>query len=316
MSRVKWFCAGALSSMVVFLIFYPRARSNFIPYYSYLRMAAFTWRGKNPLCSTTDAARGRDLSRRREFAAEEVSGTVRVLRSDADHYNLWDTPKGEWWAPPGADRGFVSALVAEQTAGIYSYHGRGVRSGDIVLDCGANIGAFTREALRSGAKLVIAIEPAPENIVCLRRNLAAEIAEGRVTIYEKGVWDRDEELVLEVAAKNPGANAVCSDSGGCVGPRIRLTTIDKLMSELALPRVDFIKMDIEGAERKALAGGAATLAKHRPRMAIATEHLDVLENARAVLQVVREAQPLYQVNCGHCGTREGGIVTPDVVHFQ
>src|SRR6185295_8605294 len=151
----------------------------------------------------------------------------------------------------------------------------------------------------------------PENIVCLRRNLAAEIADGRVTIYEKGVWDRDEELVLEVAAKNPGANAVCSDSGGCVGPRIRLTTIDKLVSELALSRVDFIKMDIEGAERKALAGGAATLAKHRPRMAIATEHLDVLENARAVLQVVREAQPLYQVNCGHCGTREGGIVTPD-----
>ena len=42
------------------------------------------------------------------------------------------------------------------------------------------------------------------------------------------------------------------------GEKLPLTTIDKLVAELNLPRVDFIKMDIEGAEVKALHGGRKT----------------------------------------------------------
>jgi FkbM family methyltransferase len=44
---------------------------------------------------------------------------------------------------------------------------------------------------------------------------------------------------------------------------VPLTTIDKLVSELNLPRVDFIKMDIEGAEKLALTGGRATIQPKR-----------------------------------------------------
>jgi len=51
-----------------------------------------------------------------------------------------------------------------------------------------------------------------------------------------------------------------------------LTTIDKLSPELGISRVDFIKMDIEGAEKQALNGARATLAKYKPELAIATEH--------------------------------------------
>ena len=61
-----------------------------------------------------------------------------------------------------------------------------VRPGDVVLDCGANIGVFVRESLDAGAKTVVAIEPAPENIECLRRNFKDEIAAGRVIVYPEG----------------------------------------------------------------------------------------------------------------------------------
>ena len=47
---------------------------------------------------------------------------------------------------------------------------------------------------------------------------------------------------------------------------------DKMMAELRLERADFIKMDFEGAEPRALAGAKETLAKYKPRMAIRVYH--------------------------------------------
>ncbi|MCX7824006.1 MAG: FkbM family methyltransferase, partial [Verrucomicrobiae bacterium] len=48
------------------------------------------------------------------------------------------------------------------------------------------------------------------------------------------------------------------------GPEVPLTTIDKLVGELGLERVDFIKMDIEGCEGRALRGMLGLLRRHRP----------------------------------------------------
>jgi hypothetical protein len=50
--------------------------------------------------------------------------------------------------------------------------------------------------LDSGAKLVVAIEPAPTNPECLPRNMRREIADGRVIVSAKGVWDKEDTLVL------------------------------------------------------------------------------------------------------------------------
>jgi hypothetical protein len=44
--------------------------------------------------------------------------------------------------------------------------------------------------------LVVAIEPSPANLECLRRNMSREIASGRVIVYPKGVWDREDVLAL------------------------------------------------------------------------------------------------------------------------
>jgi FkbM family methyltransferase len=49
-------------------------------------------------------------------------------------------------------------------------------------------------------------------------------------------------------------------------------TIDAIARELALERVDYIKMDTEGAEIAALEGAAATIERHRPQLAISIYH--------------------------------------------
>jgi acetylornithine/succinyldiaminopimelate/putrescine aminotransferase len=61
-------------------------------------------------------------------------------------------------------------------------------------------------------------------------------------------------------------------------------TIDQVVEDLDLSRVDFIKLDIEGAESQAILGAKQTLARFQPPVAIATEHTDdVLANSKSVL---------------------------------
>jgi FkbM family methyltransferase len=80
--------------------------------------------------------------------------------------------------------------------GIYGKQEWGVQRDDIVLDVGACIGTWTRQALDRGARLVIAIEPTPSSVECLKRNLAREIAGGQVVVYPKGIWDLEGALTL------------------------------------------------------------------------------------------------------------------------
>jgi FkbM family methyltransferase len=56
------------------------------------------------------------------------------------------------------------------------------------------------------------------------------------------------------------------------GTEVRTITIDDFVQRFSLPRVDFIKMDIEGAESRALTGAADIIRRFRPRLAISAYH--------------------------------------------
>lgn len=231
-----------------------------------------------------------------------IKDSMRLVSTDGA-LQLWDTPRGRMWLPASSVK-WMPLVLAEEEEKIYGKGQREVRKGDIVLDCGAAMGEFTRTALDRGASVVVAIEPAPEKEPCLRRNFASEIAAGRVIVYAKGVWDKETSLKLyddSLVEKR--------QSEGIIVP---LTTIDKLVAELNLPRVDFIKMDIEGAEKQALAGGWNTIQKYHPRMSIATEHLP--DDPEAIPRVVYSIAPSYKLECGPCEWANDHI-RPQVVYF-
>ena len=243
-------------------------------------------------------------SRRLEQAQRSVARSVRMLSADGDLQH-WEIPgAGRFWFVKSFGR--LNALVfAEQAAGIYSQGAVRPRLGDIVLDCGADYGAFTRRALDAGARTVLAIEIAPEKEVCLKRTFAQEITDGRVVVIPRGVWDRDDMLPLD------GDSVVLAR--GAARRMAAVTTIDKIVAEARLARVDFIKMDIEGAEKRALKGAAGTLRRFRPRMAITAEHFP--DDYRELPRAIRNIVPDYRVECGWCVEVRGRIL-PYVLYFD
>ena len=268
--------------------------------------------GRASRCPFQKAVSSRDTLVRRRNIERRLNQEKRLIAKDAS-FHQWDTSMGRYWVPARNDDTLVLNL-AEQGTKVYGEGRDGVQPGDVVLDCGANVGVFTHEALANGARLVVAIEPAPENVECLRRNFTEEISKGRVIVVPKGVWDHDDTLTLRIDAGNSARNSFVGSFGPALQEvKVPLITIDELVADSKIDRADFIKLDVEGAEKPALAGAKNTLAKFHPRLAIAMEHLD--DDPVRIPQVVLAQWSGYRVICGDC-IDEMTQVRPDVLYFQ
>jgi FkbM family methyltransferase len=267
--------------------------------------------GRSQACAWADIRQA--LSRGSSQA--EIAASCHQLRKDAEGYELWETPKGDFWVP--SENGEkLPYLLSNLERHIDRQGSCQVHSGDIVLDCGAHVGLFVREAIASGAGVIVAIEPAAENIACLRRNFPEEIRAGRVIVYPKGVWDKEEVLSFRIDPHFSGGDRVALGAQDDAQiQHLRVTTIDRLVTELGLARVDFIKLHVEGSEQQALAGARETIIKFRPRLAVAADHRD--DDVERIPELVRAAWPGYRMSSGDCYVnRKRLLVLPDMLFFS
>lgn len=301
----KWFVLGigsaAILTAAVVIGFVPAK-------YAYLALTT-----PGGACTVRQAMAVEDHKRDLTAAKDRILKASKFVRSDETGLELYDTPYGQFWAPKGS-KYILPFNFAEQDIAIYGTGSQAIRKGDVVLDCGANVGTFARFALDAGAAKVVAIEPAPDNIECLRRNFPKEIADGRLVIYPKGVWDKDDILEFLVDPENQAADSfVIHRKGATATVKLPLTTIDKMAAELALTKVDFIKMDIEGAEVKALYGAKETIAKNHPRLSLSVYHQE--DHPVEVPKAVRAAWPEVKIDCGHCAYANGAV-RAEVLYFH
>ena len=282
-------------------------------YFASFRLFTFVVVGRSPVCPLAEAVKADENLRRQVEYKDQILNASKLVDQDPKGYELWDTPKGRYWIPAGS-RYVLPFNLAEQKRQIYGTGDFGPHAGDITLDCGANVGVTIHEELAAGAKKVVAIEPAPENLECLRRNYPNEIAAGRVILVPKGVWDKEDFLTLRVDPKNSAADSFVIQREGAVNlERVPLTTIDNLVADLKLERVDYIKLDIEGAEPRALTGAKETLAKYKPRISIASYHAP--DHPKVIPEIIHAARADYQMQCGPCAETDFSI-RPDVLYFK
>lgn len=130
----------------------------------------------------------------------------------------------------------------------------------VVIDLGANIGAFSVYAAHAGA-IVHAFEPEPENY----RLLAANANGYPIVPQQMGVAGMAGQRFLSVEGPSSGKNSFFGKQEGLTIP---CTTLAQIME--GIPRCDFLKIDIEGAEYEVLYAASDVL--HRVQMIVLEVH--------------------------------------------
>ncbi len=149
-----------------------------------------------------------------------------------------------------------------------------IRKGDIIVDVGAHIGTFAvRAATIVGQEgSVVAIEPEPDNLIFLRKNVQANKLHN-VVIVPKAIWSSKDKLKFFIAERT-GRHGLINDKDQDPNKfiEVEVDTLDNILKDVGISKIDFIKMDIEGAEIEAYQGMKETLKNNNVKLAIAAYH--------------------------------------------
>jgi FkbM family methyltransferase len=176
----------------------------------------------------------------------------------------------------------------------------GVRPGDVVIDGGMGLSDTTVifGASAGVAGKVYGFDLQPANSQLLTMQLSMNPSLKNVETIIGALSDVDGELV---SMEEHSTSSRVSKEGGI--DTVKTISLDKFVERRSIAKVDFIKLDIEGAELPALRGAASTIARFKPQLAICVYHKwDDLREIPCLLAEMREDYKFYL----DCTTGFGG----------
>lgn len=178
-----------------------------------------------------------------------------------------------------------------------------LRRGDVVIDAGANMGLFSAVASAKGCN-VYAFEPVKPVIEKYLVRTAGwntpvgnNFSGGGIQIINKALSDKTGTTDFQYSEKEIASGVmkqIQKNSRKCVRTiTVETITLDKFASENRLSRIDFIKADIEGAERNLLWGATEVMREFQPKIAVRTYHLS--DDSRILRSIIKKANPGYTI---------------------
>jgi FkbM family methyltransferase len=151
---------------------------------------------------------------------------------------------------------------------------------DVVFDVGANVGEWTQRALSAGAKSVHAFEISPATAAGITQRYASD---ARVRVNAVGLAAAPGTLTIHHYPDHPALTTITDYPHDAASTAIEapVTTGDAYMAEHGIDRIDFLKLDVEGAEpgviegfAKAFGNGAIGVVQYEyGRVCILTKYL-------------------------------------------
>jgi FkbM family methyltransferase len=156
--------------------------------------------------------------------------------------------------------------------------------GDVFYDLGANVGFFTLIAAKAVGPTghVHAFEPEPETAAELRANVALNSL-GQVQVHEVAITDSVGEAKL-TNSKNKLRSRL--DQRGTI------TVPTTMIDALDLPPPNLVKIDVEGAESRAIAGMRRTIRESQPTLLC---EMHIVGTVKRASQMLEEWLPGYSV---------------------
>ena len=180
-------------------------------------------------------------------------------------------------------------------------------AGGIAVDVGANIGYHALRMAKTVGPTgrVVAVVPSPRALGRLARNVSLNNL-ANMTVVAAALGDHDEDSCrLTVQSSFPLSGRAVPETAV-----VRLLTLDSLIRELALRRLDLLKIDVDGHEARVFRGAGETLRVHRPVVFFELWPAGIRANGddvEAPFQLLRAL--------GYCLWTEKGAALPDPMRY-
>lgn len=156
--------------------------------------------------------------------------------------------------------------------------------GAVAVDAGSNIGAYSYNLSRlvSGSGMVFAFEPRTD-VYRLSVRMMEKLGISNVVIENVGLSDSPGLASLYLPPSH-GRSALFPfpDLDGVGMEQVNLVTLDEYLKTRQLPRLDFIKIDVEGHETDVILGARESIDNHKPLIYVEVEERHLMPQGRSV----------------------------------
>jgi FkbM family methyltransferase len=177
--------------------------------------------------------------------------------------------------------------------------------GDVVLDVGASIGGVSISYSKMVGKdgVVIAVEPEPRSLSVLQK-IIRENNLRNIKVIGKAAWNRKEILKFYLR-EGFGRHSLVYNSGEEF-IMVKADTLDNILSDVGIRKIDFVKIDVEGAELEVLEGMEEILNSVKKIIVAAYHERNEMKTFPRVSRFLKERGFKTLIGFDECGVR--GIV--------